>query len=86
MNLAKKQKQNQGHREQTSGCQEGKGWQKVGVGVWDQQIQTDIYRNNKVLLYSKENHIQYPLISHNGKEYKKECVCVCVCIVTYIYN
>ena len=25
--------------------------------------------NNKVLLYSTENYIQYPMISHNGKEY-----------------
>ena len=31
--------------------------------------------NNKVLLYSIENYIQYPMINHNGKEYlKKECV------------
>ena len=27
--------------------------------------------NNKVLLYSTENYIQYPVISHNGKEYFK---------------
>ena len=25
--------------------------------------------NNKVLLYSTENYIQYPMINHNGKEY-----------------
>ena len=25
--------------------------------------------NNKVLLYSTENYIQYPMIKHNGKEY-----------------
>ena len=25
--------------------------------------------NNKVLLYSTENYIQYPIINHNGKEY-----------------
>ena len=24
--------------------------------------------NNKVLLYSTENYIQYPMINHNGKE------------------
>ena len=24
--------------------------------------------NNKVLLYSTENHILYPMINHNGKE------------------
>ena len=27
--------------------------------------------NNKVLHYSTENYIQYPMINHNGKEYKK---------------
>ena len=32
--------------------------------------------NNKVLLYSTENYIQYPMINHNGKEYKKECMCM----------
>ena len=41
--------------------------------------------NNKVLLYSTGNYIQYPVIDHNGKEYEKRmyvyvCVCVCVCI------
>ena len=25
--------------------------------------------NNKILMYSKGNYIQYPLINHNGKEY-----------------
>ena len=28
--------------------------------------------NNKVLLYSTENYIQYPVINNNGKEYEKE--------------
>ena len=32
--------------------------------------------NNKVLLYSTGNYIQYPVINHNGKEYEKEHVCV----------
>ena len=41
--------------------------------------------NNRVLLYSTGNYIQYPVINHNGKEYEKECVCVCVCIQIYIY-
>ena len=27
--------------------------------------------NNKVLLYSTRNYIQYPIISHNRKEYEK---------------
>ena len=30
--------------------------------------------NNKVLLYSTGNYIQYPVINHNGKEYEKEYV------------
>ena len=32
--------------------------------------------NNKVLLYSTGNYIQYPVINHNGKEYEKECIYV----------
>ena len=32
--------------------------------------------NNKVLLYSTGNYIQYPVINRNGKEYKKEYICV----------
>ena len=28
--------------------------------------------NNKILLYSTRNYLQYPLIKHNGKEYEKE--------------
>ena len=33
---------------------------------------------NKVLLYSTGKYIQYPVINHNGREYKKECI--------YMYN
>ena len=32
--------------------------------------------NNKVLLYCTGNYIQYPVISHNGKEYEKVCIYV----------
>ena len=43
---------------------------------------------NKVLLYSTGNYIQHPVINHNGKEYKKECVCVCIymCVCVYIHT
>ena len=34
--------------------------------------------NNKVLLYSTRNYIQYPVITPNGKKYKKECIYICV--------
>ena len=30
--------------------------------------------NNKVLLYSTGNCIQYPVINHDGKEYYKDCI------------
>ena len=33
--------------------------------------------NNKVLLYSTENYTQYPVINHNGKEYRKR-MSICV--------
>ena len=55
----------------------GEGMGKNGLGVWDSQMQTITHRmgNNKVLLGSTENYIQYPVINHNGKE----------CIYIYIY-
>ena len=50
MNLSVKQYQE--HREHTGGCQGGGSWERIGLGVWDSQLQTGIYRieNNKVLL------------------------------------
>ena len=39
MSLSMKQKQNYGRRKQTGGCQGG-WWETVGLGVWDQQMQT----------------------------------------------
>ena len=40
--------------------------------------------NNKVLLYSTGNFIQYPLINHNGKEYLKRMY-VYTCITDSLY-
>ena len=34
--------------------------------------------NNKVLLYSSGNYIQYPATNHSRKEYEKECVYICI--------
>ena len=34
-------------------------------------------QNNKVLLYSTVNYVQYSVINHNGKEYEKECIYMC---------
>ena len=40
--------------------------------------------NNKVLLYSTGNYIQYPMINHDGKEYEKEYIYIYIYIY-YIY-
>ena len=52
---------------------------KVGRGGMDWEFEISrcklVYMgwiNNKVLLYSTGNDIQYPVINHNGKEYEKE--------------
>ena len=76
-----------GTYEQIGGCQGGGGWERVGVGVWDQQCKLVYIEwiNNKVLLYSTGKYIQYPVINHNGKEYEKECVCMYIYIYIYIY-
>ena len=74
------------HREQTYGCQKGGG----GVGKdWEFGISgyKQVYIawiNNKILLYSTGNYIQYPVINHNEKYYEKEYVCVCVYIYIYM--
>ena len=54
---------------------------KVGRGGMDWEFEISrcklVYMgwvNNKVLLYSTGNDIQYPVINHNGKEYEKECI------------
>ena len=67
MNLSMKRKQNHGHKEQTGGCQQG-------CMEWDTVISRPKFLNRewinkKVLLYSTENYIQYPMINHNRKEH-----------------
>ena len=51
------------------------------------------WMNNKVLLYSIGNCIQYPVINHNGEEYEKECYVyvlyiyiIYILYISYIYN
>ena len=52
--------------------------EEVGGGMeWEVEISSCKllyieWINNKVLLYSTENYIQYPMINHNGKEYIKK--------------
>ena len=64
-------KQTQGHREQTCGCQgervgEGMEWK---VGVSRCKLLYIEWINNKVLLYSTEKYIQYPMINHKKRMY-----------------
>ena len=68
MNLSMKQKQTHRHREQTCGCQEGgMDWE---FGTSRCKLLYTGWINNKVLLYSTGNYIQYLVINHNGKEKK----------------
>ena len=86
MNISMKQKQTHRHREQThrhrehtcgcqggGGCWEGKDWE---FGVSRCKLLYIGWINNKVLLYSTGNYIQYPVISHNGKENGKQYIYV----------
>ena len=72
MNLSTKQKQTHILREQACGCQGGGGGMNWEFGVSRCKLVYIGWINNKVLLYSTGNYIQYPMINHNGKELKKE--------------
>ena len=74
MNLCMKQKQTHIGGEQTCGFSKGEGdgggveWE---VGVSRCELLYTEWINNRVLLYSRDNYIQYPMINRKGKEYKK---------------
>ena len=61
-------------------------WGRDGVGSWVSRCKLLYieWPNNKVLLYSTGNYIQYPEINHTGKEYLKN-VYMCVYIYKYTY-
>ena len=68
------------HRGQTCGCQGGgrvRGRMDWEFGVSRCKLLYIEWINNRVLLYSTGNYIQYPVIKHNGKEYLKSM---------YMYN
>ena len=62
MNLSMKKKQTHRHGEQTCGSQGGEGQGRDRLGVWDQQMQTVIYRVYK----------QGPTVQH-GEVYSISC-------------
>ena len=83
INISKKQKHIHKQREQFCGCIGG----SHGGGM-DGEFVVNRYKllctgwiNNKVLLYSTGNYMQYPVTNHNGKEYEKK---VCTCITASI--
>ena len=45
-----------------------KGREREGLGVWNEQMETTVYRmNGQGLLYSTRNYIQHPVINHSGE-------------------
>ena len=78
----KTQKQTHRHRKQTCGCQRGSGgygkdWES---GISRCKLEYRRWIENKFLLYSTENYIQYPGINHNGTEYEKDYIYISLCI------
>ena len=68
MNLFTKQKNTHRYRKQTYGYQRGN-WGRDKLGVWDKHPYIAMYKiNNKHLLYSTGNYIQYLVITSNGGE------------------
>ena len=60
-----------------------KGWWVGGgmeqeVGVSRCKLFCTEGTNNKVILYSTGNYIQYPMINHNGKDYENTYVCITI--------
>ena len=64
---------------------EDREWRMTEFGISICKLLYIRWINNKVLLHSTENYIQYPVTNHNGKECEKECVYVCVHIYMYVY-
>ena len=55
----------------------GKDWE---FGISRGKLLYIAWINNKVLLYSTGNYIQYPMTNHNGKEYEKyTCITESLC-------
>ena len=70
MNLSTKEKQTHRQREQTCGCEGGgMDWE---FGISRCKLLYIEWINNKVLLYSTGNDIQYPMVNHNRKKSEKE--------------
>ena len=62
--------------------EEGKGGKVWEFGISRCKLVYIGWINNKVLLYSTGNYIQYPVINHNGRENEKN---IYIYIYIYIY-
>ena len=71
--------ENECYREKTGGYQGGRfgGGMKWDIGVSRCKFLYIEWANNRGLLYITENHIQYPMKNHNGKNPKKR-MCIYV--------
>ena len=69
MTLSTKQKQTLRHRDQAHGGHRGVVGRQTEFGVSRWKLSYMAWINNKLLPYSTGNHIPYPMINHNGKEY-----------------
>ena len=78
MNLSMKQTQTDGHRQQTGGSQGGRAWGRMELetGVSRYQLLFMEWINNKVLLYSTQNYIQYPMINQKEKNFFNVHTCI----------
>ena len=79
-----KQKQTYRYREQPCGCQEERGGREKDweFGISRCKLLYIAWINNKILLYSSGNYIQYLIINYNRKESEKEYIYI---ITEYIY-
>ena len=69
MNVSVKQKQTHRHREQTCSCQGGggKGGMEWPFGISRCKLLHIGWISDKVVLYSRGNYSQCPVINHMGK-------------------
>ena len=60
-------------------------WGRDGLGVWEQQMQTIIYRLDKQGPTVQDRELyQCLVVNHDGKDYEKECVYIYMYIHVYV--
>ena len=70
------------HREETCGCQGRGGVERDQLGVWVSRCKLLHLerKNNKALLYSTGNYIQYPGVDHDKNITKNKIIFLKICI------